>query len=99
MKMLLTAMLSFCSLFALAQSPCNCSASTQESHQDRTDAKHATNYDDFALKEDTVDISYVSKWQRKYRTKTNTITKSANGANSQRQPDTPEDSLYIFKGY
>lgn len=99
MKILLTAALSFCNLLASAQPICNCTPSTEKDHQDRTDAKHAANYDDFILKEDTVDIAYVSKWQSKYKTKTNTITKSANGANSQRQHNTPEDSLYIFKGY
>ena len=99
MKILLAAILFLSIHVCSAQPICNCTPSTQQDHQDRTEAKHVDNYNDFILKEDTVDVPYISKWQAKYKTKTNTITKKAHSANSARQHNTPEDSLYILKGY
>ena len=81
------------------QAPCNCIATTQQSHQQRTEAKHEENYDAFAEKQDTITVNYIYKWQKKYAAVTNTITIGAGSANSARQPDTPEDSMYTLKGY
>lgn len=99
MKFFICFLLAFSFLKSTAQPPCQCSATTAKSHQDRTEAKHEENYDDFAANEDTVSVKYIYKWQRKYKAVTNTITKNAHSTNSARQPNTPEDSLYILKGY
>ena len=78
---------------------CSCKALTPKTLQRRSGAKHANNYDDFFLHKDTITVHYIYKWQKKYQAKTDIIkTNPANPA-SKRQHDTPEDSLYILKGF
>jgi len=81
------------------QSNCPCTATTKKSNQHRSGAKHATNYDDFVLKEDTITTTYINKWERKYKTKTSTISRTPTNPASKRKAGTPEDTLYILKGY
>ncbi len=83
---------------AFAQS-CPCTATTKKKNQHRSGAKHATNYDDFVSKEDTVTVTYINKWEKKYKTKTSTISVTPTNAASKRKHGTPEDSLYILKGF
>jgi hypothetical protein len=78
---------------------CNCQPGTVITNQHRTEAKHAENYDDFSVKGDTILVSYVDRWERKYKTITNTITRAAGSTNPGRQPHSPEDSLYVLKGF
>lgn len=82
-----------------AQNTCSCIATTDIERQHRSGAKHATNYDDFVLKEDTITTKYINKWERKYKTKTSTIKTAPANPASNRKNNTPEDSLYILKGY
>ena len=96
----------FCSLlFAIrlnvaAQTPtCSCSPGTKKANQQRSGAKHATNYEDFVSKDDTITVAYINKWERKYKTKTSTISVTPSNPASKRKPDTPEDTLYILKGF
>jgi len=87
------------SFYTVAQTTCPCTATTEKSRQHRTSAKHVTNYDDFVLKEDTVTTSYINKWQKKYKSKTDGITTTPGKITSERKHITPEDTLYIFKGF
>ena len=82
-----------------SQTLCNCEPSTDIDRQHRTVAKHVENYDDFVLKDDTIKVAYINKWQKKFKAITNTITTHANSDNPLRQADSPEDSLYILKGF
>ena len=82
-----------------SQTLCNCEPTTEINNQQRTVAKHEANYDDFNLKADTIRVSYINKWQKKFTAITNTITTHAGSANPLRQPESPEDTLYILKGY
>ena len=86
-------------LNVFGQSTCPCIATTKKKNQHRSEAKHATNYDDFVLKEDTITTAYINKWERKYRTKTSSISRTPTNPASKRKHDTPEDSLYILKGF
>lgn len=86
--------------YTAAQVPsCSCAAFTEKSRQRRSGAKHVTNYDDFVLKEDTITTAYIYKWERKYKTKTSGIKNTPTNHASQRKHDTPEDSVYILKGF
>src|ERR1035437_1295710 len=78
---------------------CSCTATTAVSNQQRTKAKHADNYNDFIQKQDTITVSYIYKWQNKYSSYTQTITVNPNSPASYRKHNTPEDTLYILKGY
>jgi len=78
---------------------CSCHPGTDIDNQHRTEAKHTENYNDFSSKDDTILISYINRWERKYKKLTNTITRTAGSANPGRQTDSPEDSLYILKGF
>lgn len=84
--------------FSIAQS-CSCAPSTKKANQHRSGAKHATNYDDFVLKEDTISVSYMYKWESKYKSKTATIKTTPTNPASKRKTGTPEDTLYILKGF
>jgi hypothetical protein len=44
----------FCS-YSFGQN-CPCAADTKKANQHRSGAKHVTNYEDFVLKEDTINI-------------------------------------------
>jgi len=99
MKYILTIILmQFCVINIFAQL-CNCNPTTDITNQHRTEAKHVTDLDDFIIKEDTIAVAYINKWEKKYKTITNTITRTANSSNSARQPDSPEDTMYILKGF
>jgi hypothetical protein len=78
---------------------CPCIAGTKKANQHRSDAKHVTNYEDFILKEDTITVAYINKWERKYKTKTMELKVTPTNPASQRKHDTPEDTLYILKGF
>jgi len=78
---------------------CPCESTTVKPHQQRSGAKHVENYDDFILKEDTITVKYIYKWQKKYKAKTAIIKTNPTNPASKRQHDTPEDSLYILKGF
>jgi hypothetical protein len=85
---------------SFAQTPgCPCTASTQKANQHRSGAKHVTNYDNFILKEDTITVTYINKWEKKYKSKTKTIKTTPGNVASERKHDTPEDTLYILKGF
>ena len=84
---------------AFAQNTCSCTASTEKPRQHRSGAKHAENYDDFILKEDTITVAYINKWEKKFKALTNTIKTTPTNPASERKHDTPEDSLYILKGF
>jgi hypothetical protein len=78
---------------------CPCEATTDISRQARTKAKHETNYKNYALKKDTINVKYIYKWQKRYHDLTKTITIKASKPSSLRKHGTSEDSLYILKGY
>src|SRR5258708_7041147 len=78
---------------------CSCKALAPKALQRRSGAKHATNYDNFFLHKDTITVSYIYKWQKKYQSKTDVIKTNPVNPVSKRQHDTPEDSLYILKGF
>jgi hypothetical protein len=82
-----------------AQSTCSCTATTKKNKQQRSGAKHEENYDDYVKKMDTVTVAYLNKWQRKYTAKTNTIKTTPSNPASKRKHGTPEDSVYVLKGY
>jgi hypothetical protein len=84
---------------SLAQVTCPCTATTQKKNQHRSGAKHVTNYNDFAWKEDTVDAPYIGHWEKKYKTQTRTIKRDPHNPLSKRKTGIPEDTLYIFKGW
>ncbi len=90
-------------IFLLAEQPgaqtCACTATTKKNKQQRSGAKHETNYAGFVLKEDTIDVAYINQWQKMYTAKTNTIKTTPSNPASKRKHGTPEDSLYILKGY
>ncbi len=97
MKIILVLLLMILQVSAKTQSiSCNCTATTMVSHQQRSNAKHVNNFVDFNAKTDTINVNYIYPWQRKYSTVTQTITTNPL---SQRKKKTPEDSLYILKGY
>ncbi len=60
-------------------------------------AKHETNFNTFAKSNDTITIETILSWEKKYKTKTNQINRK--NVNLTRVRETPEDSLYILKGY
>jgi hypothetical protein len=78
---------------------CPCSPSTKKANQRRSHAKHETNYGDFISKEDTITVSYMYRWEARYKNKTETISTAPNSAASRRKSGTPEDTLYILKGF
>jgi len=96
----LTALLSIIVLskFSFSQ-VCPCNASTPFDHQERTDAKHVSNFNGFVTKDDTINTTYITKWDKKYNATTKNITIKANSSNGDRQPNTPEDTLYTLKGF
>jgi hypothetical protein len=92
-------LVAFATALNVSSQICSCNALTPKTLQRRSDAKHVANYDDFFLHRDTIGVKYIYRWQKKYKAKTDIIkTNPANPA-SRRQHDTPEDSLYILKGF
>jgi hypothetical protein len=99
-------LLSFCllmvgvpAIFAQQTVICPCTPSTQKTNQDRTTAKHETNYSKYSKKKDTITVNYMYAWQSKYDARTSQITTKDNKATAKRKHDTPEDTLYVLKGY
>jgi hypothetical protein len=78
---------------------CPCTPSTKFPHQDRSIAKHETNYSKYFKKKDTITVSYIYAWQAKYDVLTSKITTKDTAATAKRKHHTPEDSLYVLKGY
>lgn len=85
-------------LFA-QNSICSCTPTTNITRQHRTDAKHETHYSNYQLRQDTIAVKYIRKWQKKYTDLTDSIVTNPLNPNSRRKSGTPEDSLYILKGY
>lgn len=79
-----------------AQITCACTATTEKSHQQRSHAKHVTDYSSFKKKNTPISVKYMYKWQSNYFTKTAGISTQPN---SPRVSLTPEDSLYVLEGY
>jgi hypothetical protein len=76
---------------------CNCIPNTDIPDQHRGNVKHERNFGNFPMRVDTIFPKTIYKWERKYIRKTNTI--SLYGELSKRKHGTPEDSLYILKGF
>jgi hypothetical protein len=100
MKRLISLIIFFVSFFNLvkAQNICECEPTTEKNSQHRSEAKHEEDYDHFVLKTDTVTVSYISLWEKKYKRSTTNIKRTGN-PESMRKNGTPEDTLYILKGY
>jgi hypothetical protein len=94
--LLLTFMLSLKTLDLLAQDPCDCIGTNQDV-QYRTKSKHETHYEKYPLVKDTISPKVMISWQKRYKKK----VKDVNRKNVQklRVRGTPEDSMYILKGY
>ena len=72
---------------------------TKKANQHRSDAKHVTSYEDFILKEDTISVEYMHKWEAKFKNKVTNIKTTPTNPASKRKNGTPEDTLYILKGF
>ena len=81
------------------QTICSCTATTTFSNQHRSGAKHESKYNKFAKKKDTVSVKYIYEWEKKYSSLTDSISTGPQKPASKRKKGTPEDSLYILKGY
>lgn len=79
-----------------AQSVCSCNETTPKGHQDRSNAKHATNFGSFNVKGKSITPETMYAWEDSYAAKTKNITTKPNSA---RVPNTPEDTLYVLRGY
>ena len=100
MKIIIAACFVAIGINSLAQTPaCPCTATTRKANQHRSGAKHTARYNNFAVKEDTITVSYINKWEKKYKAKTASIKTTPTQAASKRKQDTPEDSLYTLKGF
>jgi len=85
---------------AIAQpTVCPCTPATLLAHQERSGAKHDSNYSQYIHKKDTMTVNYIYAWQQKYTAQTNQIKTDPNNAASKRKHGTPEDTLYTLKGY
>ena len=92
------ATVSISSLFA-QPTGCPCTATTQAANQSRTAAKHEINYSKYILKTDTIGVGYIYAWQAAYDALTSQIKANPNNQASKRKQGTPEDTLYILKGF
>jgi hypothetical protein len=101
MKKFLTFYLIMVSVTSILAQPvgCPCTPSTKVGNQQRSGAKHETNYGQYSRKKDTITVNYIYTWQTKYDALTSQITTNPGKATSKRKHGTPEDSLYILKGY
>lgn len=84
-----------------AQEVCNCNPIelTDLQKQHRSGAKHVTDYASFPISPDTIYPETIYKWQSKYKSLTKTIKTNPSDPASHRKNGTPEDSMYILKGY
>jgi hypothetical protein len=78
------------------QDPCDCKGTNPEV-QYRSKSKHETKYNSFPLAKDTITTETIISWEKKYKKKTKQINRK--NVNLTRVDGTPEDSLYILKGY
>lgn len=86
--------------FIIAQpASCPCTPSTKVANQQRSSAKHETNYSQYLRKKDTITVNYIYTWQAKYDALTTQITTNPGKTTSKRKHNTPEDTLYILKGF
>ena len=99
MRAALIILLCMIHFFSTGQFTCPCTAGTHKPKQQRSGAKHVKNYDDFVLKQDTIDVKYMYKWETKFKNKTKTISITPTNPASKRRSGTPEDTLYILKGF
>lgn len=101
MKFLLFILIFFssCSMVFSQKPICTCTATTQFSHQERSGAKHESKYSSYTKKKDTIFPNYFYKWEQKYAVLTTTISTKPDKPESKRKNKTPEDTLYILKGY
>ena len=81
-------------IFANGKNPCDCSPTTKVTKQYRTDAKHETNFNNFSKAKYEITPNIIIGWEKKYKSKTNDI-----GKDDIRWNLTPEDSLYVLKGW
>ena len=98
-KILIPAFIFYCSMLYGQNNACNCYPTTPKERQDRSSAKHETNYGIYKLKKDTISVEYIYGWGDLYYLATKSISKKAENPKSIRKHNTPEDSLYILKGY
>jgi hypothetical protein len=85
--------------FILSAQTCKCKSVIPDRMQPRGLEKTVTNNSAYALKQDTITTDYIYLWQSRYHEKTKTITWNDYNKNSRRRKGTPEDSIYIVKGY
>lgn len=78
---------------------CSCTPFVPVADQHRSAAKHETHYSRYAVKKDTITVRYIYTWQEKYDPVTSTIRTKPSSPASLRRSGTPEDTLYILKGY
>lgn len=77
------------------QDPCNCKPNVGKKRPYRLDAKWETNYGSFAARADTISSSTVRTWEGCYKKK----TKRDVIWSTKRLKATPEDTLYVLKGW
>lgn len=95
-KLIMLVSLTFVKLYT--QTPCDCSPTTKIEHQQRTSAKHESNYSKFPNKKDTITVDYIYNWEDNYSDKTQNIKTNPSNPMSERCKETPEDTLYILTG-
>jgi hypothetical protein len=91
---LLSFLLIFVSYSFAQKDPCTCNETTPKENQNRTKAKHVTNYGSFSKAKYDIVPEDIITWQDQYSTYTRDIKKGTDRVN-----DTPEDSLYTLHGY
>ncbi|HEV7620840.1 MAG TPA: hypothetical protein VGO09_03855 [Flavisolibacter sp.] len=67
--------------------------------QPRGPEKNLKHYKPANLRTDTITLSDIYAWQKKYEADTRQITWNPRKTASKRRTNTPEDSLYVLKGY
>src|ERR1051326_190811 len=72
---------------------CNCVPAEKE-HPYRYEAKHDTAFSKYAERKSFITTEDVRKWEMQY-----SYAESFTGKESERMENTPEDTLYNFKGW
>ena len=85
-------------IYAEAQD-CTCKALLPIQFQPRGPEKNIIKDSAFNKVNRVLSINDIYNWQKKYEKLTGTISWNPGNRNSKRRPGTPEDSLYIIKGY
>ena len=91
-------MFSGINLFA-QNNPCKCNPDTKKENQQRSKAKHETNYGSYPVARDTIIPATLYQWEKKYKNSVKTISTNPDNPLSLRKHGTPEDSMYVLKGY